>query len=73
MAKPVWVTPSNEGWKVKSEGADRAAAILPTQGAAIERGREIAKNSKSELIVQGENGRIREKNSYGNDPRRTKG
>lgn len=69
----VWVSPAQSGWKVQTEGTDRAAAILPTQSKAIERGRDIAIRSKGELVVQGENGRIREKNSYGNDPRRTKG
>jgi hypothetical protein len=34
---------------------------------------EIAQNQQSELLIHGENGRIREKNSYGNDPYPPKG
>nr|WP_317049978.1 DUF2188 domain-containing protein [Clostridium neonatale] len=34
----------------------------------MSRAREIAQNQKSEVIVHGRNGRIRQKNSYGNDP-----
>lgn len=35
--------------------------------------REIAINNRSELVVHGTDGRIREKNSYGNDPCPPKG
>lgn len=74
MKKVVWVSPTESGeWKVHTEGAARAAAIVPTQRQAIDRAKDIAKRSGSELVVQGENGRIREKNSYGNDPTKTKG
>lgn len=74
MKKSVWVSPTQSGdWKVQTEGAGRAAAIVSTQGQAIDRAKDIAKRTRSEMVVQGEDGRIREKNSYGNDPRRTKG
>ena len=35
--------------------------------AAIAAAREIARNQKSELVIHGRDGRIREKDSYGND------
>lgn len=74
MKKAVWVSPTQSGeWKVQTKGAGRAAAIVPTQSQAIDRAKDIAKRNHAELVVQGENGRIREKNSYGHDPRRTKG
>ncbi len=30
--------------------------------------REIARNQESELIIQGRDGKIRDRDSYGNDP-----
>jgi hypothetical protein len=33
----------------------------------------IAINAESELLIHGQNGKIRERNTYGHDPRRTKG
>lgn len=71
--KSVMVGPKDGQWQVKTAGASRAAAVVSTQAEAIERGREIAKNNRSELIIQGRNGQIRAKDSEGNDPRRSKG
>jgi hypothetical protein len=71
--KDIWISPRENGWAVQSEGSQRAARVHNTQAQAIQHGRSMAQSNRSELIVQGENGRIREKNSYGSDPRRTKG
>jgi hypothetical protein len=62
------VTPNNgNGWKVKRGGASRATCIKKTQQEAIFIGRQIAKKNNSEFMVHGRNGRIRIKDSYGND------
>jgi len=66
-AKQVWVSPSDDGWKVKSAKAERAAAIVDTKAEAVELAREITINKKAELIVQNLNGEIGWKNSYGHD------
>lgn len=55
-------------WAVKSDGASRAAGVFNTQAQAIKRGTQMAKNNRSELSIQGANGKIRRKCSYGNDP-----
>lgn len=74
VAKDVHVVPSEGGkWAVKSEGASRARSVHGTQKDAIEAGREAARNAKSELLIHGRNGQIRERDSYGNDPRSKKG
>ncbi len=73
MKKDIWVSPAGAGWKVQTEGAGRAAAIHTKQSEAIAQGREMAQRSRSELIIQGGDGKIREKNSYGNDPKRSRG
>ena len=67
------VVPHPDGWAVKAAGADRATRVTETQREAMEIAREIAKNQGSERIVHGENGRIRQKNSYGNDPHPPRG
>ena len=51
----------------------RITQKFDTQKEAIAKAREIAINQKSELFIHGENGRIRERNSYGNDPYPPKG
>jgi hypothetical protein len=69
MAKPnVWVTGKDGQFRVTSEGADRAASVHRTQRDAIEAGREIAQSRRAELFIHGENGRIRDRETYGNDP-----
>lgn len=44
-----------------------------TKAAAVEAGRELARDRKVEHIIKNENGQIAERNSYGNDPRDSKG
>ena len=56
------------GWAVKKGGSTRATKVFDTQQAAIGYGREIARNQKAEFYVHGKDGRIRNKDSYGNDP-----
>jgi len=67
MGKNVHVTKRDGGWAVKTENSERAVKITETQKEAIEIAREIAQNQKSELIIHGTDGQIREKNSYGPD------
>ena len=63
------VTPHPEGgWQVKGAGAERATSRHATQAEAAQRAKEIAENKKSERVIHDRHGRIREKNSYGNDP-----
>jgi len=62
------VVPDDNGWAVRGAGSRRASSIHSTQDEAISAGREIARNQRSELYIHGRNGRIRERDSYGNDP-----
>lgn len=55
------------GWQVKGAGNEKATVRTRTQKESIEIARKIAINQKSELAIHGMNGRIRTKNSYGND------
>ncbi len=56
------------GWAVKKGGSSRATKVHSTQGAAIKHGRTIAKSQNAEFYIHGRDGKIREKDSYGNDP-----
>lgn len=51
----------------KGAGNKKATVVTTTQKEAIKIATSIAKNQKSELVIHGANGRIRAKNSYGND------
>lgn len=67
------VVPHEDGWAVKGAGNERATYVVSTQKEAIEIAKEIAQNQKSEVVIHGTDGQIREKNSYGNDPNPPKG
>lgn len=56
-------------WWVKWEKNSKYTKLFDTQKEAIEYWREIAKNQKSELVVHWKDWKIREKDSFGNDPR----
>ena len=67
------VVPHDSGWAVKGAGNSKATSVHSTQADAIQQAKEIAQNQRSEMLIHGQNGRIREKNSYGNDPYPPKG
>lgn len=73
MNKNQHVVPHQGKWAVKGEGNQKNTLITVTQEQAITKAREIAKNQESELLIHGRDGAIREKNSYGNDPKNVKG
>ena len=74
MAKgDVHVVPGDKGWRVEIEGSGRARSTHQTQAEGRQAAREIARRSKREVLIHGRNGRIRDRNSYGNDPPSRKG
>ena len=68
MGKNQHVVPTDDGWGVRGEGNDRLTSIHDTQAEAEAAAREIAINQRSEVVIHRPDGRIRDKNSYGNDP-----
>lgn len=62
------VVPHPDGWAVRKSGSHRVTAVHDTQEKAFVHARDIARCQRTELIVHGRSGRIRDKNSYGNDP-----
>jgi uncharacterized protein YdaT len=67
------VVTHNEQWAVRGENNSRVTSTHSTQQEAINAAREIAINQRAEVVIHRPNGQIRDKNSYGNDPRSSKG
>lgn len=55
-------------WAVRGEGNQKDTSRHDTQRDAQERAREIAINQKSDVIIHRPDGKIRDRDSYGNDP-----
>lgn len=55
-------------WVVRGANNSRVTSIHDTQGEAIYAARDIAINQRSEVVIHRSDGRIRDKDSYGNDP-----
>lgn len=66
------VVPYNGQWQVKRENAPKATKNFNTQKEAISFARGIAINQRGEVVIHGRDGKIRDKDSYGNDPCPTK-
>ena len=65
-----WVSPTDDGWRARREGADRAAGVFDTQREAEDCARRIlCSGVGGELITQGRDGEIRSKDTINsNDP-----
>ena len=61
------VVPRNGKWAVRKGGADKVTRRFDTQREAIEAARELARKQRTELYIYGEDGRIRERDSFGDD------
>lgn len=72
MKKQQHVVQREEGWAVRGAGNSRDTAHTKTQGEAIELARTIAINQGAEVVIHGIHGKIRDSDSYGNDPIKTK-
>lgn len=73
MSKRIHVVPHEKGWATKREGASRAGSVRGTQAEAQAIARRTAIREKGEVIIHRPDGRIRDSDSYGNDPFPPKG
>src|SRR4030095_11702903 len=73
----VSVEPHQDGrWAVQTDGTQRADSLHDRKSDAVRRGRELAENKQTEVIIKDGRGRIGGsggKDSHGNDPPRSKG
>lgn len=67
MGKNQWVSPRGDKWAVHGEKNSRDTSVHDTQAQAVETARAIAQHQRSELVVQGRDGKIRQKDSFGPD------
>lgn len=61
------VVPKGDNLAVRGAGSEKVTKIVSTQKEAIKIARDIAINQGSEMFIHGENGQIRERNTYGKD------
>jgi hypothetical protein len=73
MSKRIHVVPHGSGWATRREGADRVGSTHSTQADATQAARGTAVRERGEVIIHRPDGRIRDSNSYGNDPFPPKG
>lgn len=67
--KNVWVSPRPDGkWAVQREGAERASRLEERKADAERAARDLARRESVEVIIQGGDGKIQARESYGNDP-----
>jgi len=66
--KQIHTVPRGDRWANVIPGNERASGVYDTQAEAIDAARERAIRDGLEHFIHGRDGRIREKNSYGNDP-----
>lgn len=63
----------NGGWDVKRGGTGRASGHYDTKKEAVDAGRKISQNQKTEFVIHGLDGKIQSADSHGNDPHPPKG
>jgi hypothetical protein len=73
MSKRIHVVPHDSGWATRREGASRVGSTHGTQAQATEAARITAIRERGEVVIHRPDGRIRDANSYGNDPFPPKG
>lgn len=73
MKKNQHVVPHNGNWEVRSAGNERVTRQTRTQAEAINVARGITINQGSEMLIHRQDGRIRERNTYGEDPNPQRG
>lgn len=68
MGKNQHVVRRGPGWAVRGERNKKDTSHHGTQKEAIEKAIGIAKHQEAEVLIHGLDGKIRSKDSYGNDP-----
>ena len=56
------------GWDIKKGGAARSSGHFNRKQDAVDFGRQISRNQRTEFYIHKKDGRIQKKDSHGNDP-----
>ena len=67
MSRQIHVVPDGGDWAVKPAGG-HVTSHHSTQAAAAEQARQEARAIGGEVVIHRPDGRIRDRDSYGNDP-----
>ena len=70
---PVHTVPHEGEWANRREGSERVSKKYATKKEAEEAGRTIARREGTEHLIHKKDGKIGQRNSYGNDPHPPKG
>ncbi|MCT7910671.1 DUF2188 domain-containing protein [Arcobacter lacus] len=68
----VFVSKYEREWQAKVTENKNAYRVCSTQAEARKQGINLAKKLNAEFALHGKDGKIREKNSYGNDSRKVR-
>lgn len=66
--KDVHIVPHEGKWAIKRPNTKKVSKKFKTKKEAEDAGRKQAKKDKSELVIHKKNGKISDKDSFGNDP-----
>lgn len=66
--RDIHVVPRSHGWAVRRERADRDSSHHERKSDAMDAARDTARRERVEVVDHGRDGRIRDSDSYGNDP-----
>ena len=61
------------GWDIKRSNSDKSSKHCETKKEAVDIGRKISQNQKTEFVIHNKDGKISQKDSHGNDPRESEG
>lgn len=68
------VVPGDGEWKVERVGGERASGVFGNKSDAVDRARELAKNSTpGQIVIHKQDGTIQTEHTYGDDPYPPKG
>lgn len=59
---------SGGGWDVKRGGAERSSGHFDRKDQAVDYGRQVSQNQRTELRIHNKDGRIAQSDSHGGDP-----
>lgn len=71
--KDLHTLPHGNAWANRREGSKRVSKVFKTKAEAQAAGRKTALREKVEHHIHNLDGKISERNSYGNDPARSQG
>lgn len=67
------LTYQNDQWVLREENNKKIILSNPTKEEALKKSIQYAKSKRTELEIHKRDGKIQDRRSYGNDPKRSRG